>query len=128
MQEALQLELNTAFQAREVMSEKGVTWERENSQLLMENSRLQQENDRLLREVNEMKRDYVHLEYQLVRACNKIQELRSRLHSSASIGQIMMVVGGLAAVFLLFYYGSGFVDFSASSTIENDAPVVERQR
>ena len=80
---------------------------------------LRQENIRLLREVNDMKRDYANLEHQLSKASYTIWVLRGRLNSSISFGQVITAIGVLVMVILLFYYGTGFVELSAPSVIEN---------
>ena len=128
MVEALQLELNTSYQTRETMPVKGVDFGQENLRLQQENVRLQQENVRLLQEVNDMKRENASLERRLTRSFYRIHSLRERQQSSASLGQVMTVIGGLVVVFLLLYYGMGFIDYSAPSVIDNDGPVIERHR
>ena len=128
MAEALQLELNTTYQARELISGKDVNFEQENLRLLQENIVLQQENTRLLQEVSDMKREHAHMERQLTRASYRIYNLKSRLSSSVSLGQVMMVFGSLAAVFLLLYYGMGYIDYSLPTPVDNDTPVIERHR
>ena len=123
----MQLELKTSHQTQE-MPDRNVTFEPEHIRLQQENLLLQQENVRLQREVDDMKRDFAHQERQLTKAVYRIYELKSQLHSSASFGQVMLVIGSLVAVFVLLYYGSGFVDFSMSSHVEDEVPVVERTK
>ena len=98
MVEALQLELNTSYQTRETMPVKGVDFGQENLRLQQENVRLQQENVRLLQEVNDMKRENASLERRLTRSFYRIHSLRERQQSSASLGQVMTVIGGLVVV------------------------------
>ena len=128
MVEALQLELKTAYQSREVMSEKEINFEQENRRLLQENVYLQQENARLLREVDNVKREYANLDNRLTRVSYRIHHLRNRSQSKASLGQVVMVIGSLVAVLLLLYYGMGFIDYSVPSPVDYDPPVIERHR
>ena len=128
MVEALKLELGTSYQTRGMVSEKEMTFEQENLRLQRKIMVSQQENIRLLQEVNDMKRENANQEPQLTSAYYKTHHLQNQLHSSASMGQVMMFIGGLVVAVLLFCYGIGTVDFSAPSLIDNDAPVVERQR
>ena len=94
--------------------------------LQQENIVLQRENVRLLREVNDIKRDYAYLERQLTRASYKIYNLRTQLHSTTSLGQVILVIGVLVTVFLLLFYGMEFVIFSMPSLVEDNVPVIER--
>ena len=128
MIEALQLDLNTTYQAGELMPGKDVIFEQENLRLLQENIVLQQENVRLLQEVSDMKREHAHMERQLTRASYRIYHLRAQLHSKVSFGQVLMVIGSLAAMCLLLFYGAGSIDYSMPQAVDNDTPVVERHR
>ena len=128
MVEALQLELGTPYQTRDIVYEKEMTLEQENIKLQQENVHLKQENASLLQEVNNMKQEYVNLEHRLTRSFYKIHSLRERQQSSVSVGQVMTAIGGLVVAFLLLYYGMGFVEYSAPSSLDNDGPVVERLR
>ncbi len=91
MTEALQLELNTSYQAlRNVVPDNDVSIEQENQRLQQENSRLQQELDLLKRECADMERQLTLASYR------RVQGLRAqRRHSGSPTGFIAMVFGGI---------------------------------
>lgn len=124
MTEALQLQLNTSYQA----PRNGVP-DQDVSKVQEENKRLQEENSQLQQEVERLKRVNADMEHQLARASyRRIQDLRAQRHAGSPAGLITMVFGGIVVAFLLLYYGMGLIDYSFPTHVVDDGPVVEQRR
>jgi len=128
MVEALQLQLKTAYQVREVMPEADVDLQQENIKLQQEIIDLKQKNILLQQEVNNVKQDHVVMEHRLARLFNNTYMIRTQQQSSAHSGQVLLLFGSIVALVLLLFYGMGFIDFSLPSTVDYDPLVVERLR
>lgn len=114
MTEALQLEMKPSYQPHDVTAERLAALEQENKQLREANMRLQQENDRL--------------DSQLADIAYTVHGRRMRMASSGNSGSAVIGFLVLIVVFVLIFYGMDLFDFSFTSSIDYDSPVVERVR
>lgn len=117
---AIQLELKKQNQAQRMMSDQEVTFELENKRLLQENVLLQEASNRLRQEVDDIRQAYANLERKHTMAFYRIHHLRTQLYSYDFYRLVFIIIGIIAILFFICYYGMGAIELPDYPSIEDE--------